>query len=408
LSYLGELRQNARPLAAASLGVGSSIPFLAYANSIFAPHLLDAFHWSRSQFALYGLVAVTTIIALPFIGRFADRLGVKPMATVGTLLMPFVFLGYSQMQGSFGYYLFLSVMKLTIGHMTSAIVYTRLIAQYFDRARGLAMTIVVSTPAVLGAISAPILNSSIEHFGWRFSYLGLGAFTLLCGLIALALIPPRASDPSADAHQAQQPGAPPSMRKDFAMVSRSRVFWIVVVGMYLCLLTTPLHSSQLNILLLDNGLSTSAGAWVLSLYAVSTVVGRLVCGVALDHFPTPIVTAVCMFPPAVGFLILATDFDAVTLVAFAMILVGFTVGAEHDLLSYLVARYFKLRIFSSTLAVLTCFAFLATATGSIAISVTLDKADTFAPYLYVVSGTVLLGCLLFLFLPRSSSFPKVG
>lgn len=408
LSYLGELRLNLRPLAAASLGVGSSIPFLAYANSVFAPHLIEAFHWSRAQFALYGLVAVATVVFLPFIGSFADRFGVRPVATTGTLLMPLVFIGYSQMEGSFAYFLFVSSMKLAIGHMTGTIVYTRLIAQYFERARGLAMTIVVCTPAVLGAASAPLLNWSIEGLGWRLTYLALGAFTLICGLVALALIPRDAAAGSSTAEADTQASTRPGIGEDFAIVSRNRVFRVLIVAMYLCLLATPLHSSQLNILLVDNGLSTATAAWVVSLYAISTIVGRLTCGLALDRFATPIVTTACMLPPALGYFVLATPFDAVTVVACAMVLVGFTVGAEHDLLSYLVARYFKLRIFSSTLSLVTGCGFLATATGSILVSMTLKWTDSFSAFLYLVSGTILVGSLLFLLLPGSEHEEKIG
>lgn len=413
MSYFGELRKNIRPLAAASLGLGSSLPFLAYANSIFAPHLVAAFGWSRSQFALYGLMAVASVIVLPFIGRFTDRFGVLPVATVGTLLMPLVFIGYSSMQGSFAVFMFLSAMKLSVGHMTSAIVYTRLIAQSFDRAQGLALTIVVCTPAALGAISAPLLNWCIETYGWRFAYLALGSFSLACGLIALALIPRNAKAGGTEGRASPVRDSSDeakrfSVREDLAIVSGSRVFWIIVVGLFLCMLAIPLHSSQLNIMLVDNGLSTATGAWVVSIYAVSTIIGRLVCGLALDRFATPIVTTVCMITPALGYLLLATDFDTVTIIAFAMVLIGFSVGAEHDLTSYLVARYFKLRIYSSTASLVLCSALIASATGAIAISLTLKIADTFAPFLYFVSGTVLVGSLLFLLLPKSRTIEKVG
>jgi hypothetical protein len=46
--------------------------------------------------------------------------------------------------------------------------------------------------------------------------------------------------------------------------------------------------------------------------------------------------------------------------------------------------------------------------GAGAISLTLKLADSFSPFLYVVSGTVLVGSLLFLLMPKSRDFEKIG
>jgi len=256
VSYLGELRINIRPLLAASLGVGTSLPFDAYTNSIFARDLVQEFHSPRAQFALYGLVAVATAVVLSFVGRLTDRFGVRPVALVGTLLMPFVFIGYSQMRGSFGVFLFLSALKLCFGHMTSAVVYTRLVAERFVRAQGLALTIINYTPAALGALAAPLLTWSIEGFGWRLSYLAVAAFSLGCGIIALMLIPPRSETAGERTSLLPEQSEGASVRRDFAIVARSSLFWIIIVGMFLCMIATPLQSSQLNIMLQDNGLAT--------------------------------------------------------------------------------------------------------------------------------------------------------
>ena len=96
-----------------------------------------------------------------------------------------------------------------------------------------------------------------------------------------------------------------------------------------------------------------------------------------------------MLPPAIGLFILGTDYDTVLAISFAMALFGFAVGAENDLISFLIARYFKLRIFSLTSSLLMCSGLLASSIGAIAISRTLATADTYAPYLYFVSGTTL-------------------
>jgi MFS family permease len=408
VTYLGELRTNGRPLLAASLGVGTSLPFDAYTNSIFARYLIQEFHWSRAQFALYGLVAVATVVVLPFVGRLTDRFGVRPVALVGTLLMPFVFIGYSQMQGSFGYFLFLSALKLCCGHMTSAVVYTRLVAENFQRAQGLALTIINCTPALLGAAAAPLLTWSIESIGWRVSYLAVASFSLACGIIALILIPPRGDAGRKTAELLAHESERSSIRQDLGIVARSGVFWIIMVGMFLCMLATPLQSSQLNIMLQDNGVATRTAAWIVSVYALTTIVGRIGCGLALDRFSTPIVTTICMIPPALGFFLLATPLNSVAIITFSMILMGIAIGAENDLISFLIARYFKLRIYSSTLSLLMGCVFLATATGSLTISASLRLTDSFSPFLYLLSGTVLVGSLLFLLLPRSRDFKKIG
>lgn len=403
--YLTELADNIRPLIAASLGSGTSLGLIAYTTSTFAPHLVKQFHWSRAQFALVGLAMLSTLVLLPFIGRLTDRLGVRRVATIGTLLLPLCFVGYSLQQGSFAFFLFLSASVLAIGSMTSAMVYNRLIAASFDKAQGLALTIVNCTPALLAAGIVPLLNWGILTYGWRVCYLVLGGFIFVCGVVALTQIPRETSEavrPS-EIEPAEKPA-----RQDFGIILKSGLFWLIFVAMFLCLLGTPLHSAQLNIMLLDNGLSTQEAARVVSIYALSTIVGRVACGLALDIFPTPYVTAASMVLPALGFFLLATSLDTVPVITFSMVLVGLFVGAENDVLSYLAARYFKLRIFSSTVSLLMLCSFLAGGVGAGAISLTLKLTDSFSPFLYIVSGTVLVGSLLFLLMPKARDFEKIG
>lgn len=107
-TYLGELRPNARPLAAASLGCGVGLILMSYASTIFGPYLVREFGWSRSQFALIGLAMVSTLVALPFIGRLTDRIGVRRAAIVGALGIPLCLLAYSLMNGNFFVYFLIS------------------------------------------------------------------------------------------------------------------------------------------------------------------------------------------------------------------------------------------------------------------------------------------------------------
>src|SRR5262249_21245781 len=162
--------------------------------------------------------------------------------------------------------------------------------------QGLALTIINCAPAVLAIAIVPLLNWSILHFGWRLSYLWLGALALVAGLVALMLIRP-GSGARASAVPLRQHAA----RQDYGTILHSKVFWVILVAMFLCMLQTPLHSSQINIMLLDQGVTTQTAANIVSVYALGTIVGRIGCGLALDRFPTPIVTSLSMILPALGF-----------------------------------------------------------------------------------------------------------
>ena len=405
-SYLGELRYHWKPLTAASLGLGTSLSLFAYTNSVFAPHLIEEFGWSRSQFALISLTMLTTLLVLPFAGRLTDKIGVRKVALVGTLLMPLGFAGYALQTGSFLFYAGVFTAVLAIGALTGSLVYSRLIAQNFQRAQGLALTVMNCAPAFVAIPLIPLLNVIIENYGWRAAYTGLGVFVLVCSLAAVWLTDPH--DPASEAAKDAAPVVPRSARGDYAVIVRSRVFWVIMVGMFLCLLQTQLHSSQMNLMIIEQGMTKQSAAYVASIYASGTIVGRILCGIALDHWSTRVVTFVSMSIPAFGFLLLATNYDSFAVISSAMFLVGVSVGAESDLICFLVARYFKLSIYGTTLGLVNCVTFLSSAVGGVAVSYTLAQYDSFTPYLWVLVGAIAIGSVLFMLLPREGRFEKIG
>ncbi|MGE3692960.1 MAG: MFS transporter [Novosphingobium sp.] len=405
-SYWGELAQHIKPLSAASLGVGTSLPLFAYTNSVFAPHLIEEFGWSRAQFALISLTMLTTLLVLPVIGRLTDRIGVRRVALIGTLLIPLCFAAYAMQTGSFMAYALVFTVTLAVASLTSTLVYSRLIAQEFSRAQGLALTVMNCAPAIIAIPAIPLLNWCIEHYGWRAAYAGLGTFVFFIGLVAVWLTDPHKPDAGAEP---STPGLASSRaREDYGLILKSPVFWVIVIAMFLCLLQTQLHSSQMNLMIIDQGMTRQGAAMIASVYALGTIVGRVLCGIALDHWSTRIVTAVSMGIPAIGFAMLGSNFDTVTVVTAAMFLVGVSVGAESDLICFLIARYFKLSIYGTTLGLVHCVSFLASASGGVAVSFTLSRYDSFTPFLWVLAGAITVGSLLFLLLPREGRYEKIG
>jgi MFS family permease len=391
--YFSELRENWRTLTAASLGVGGGLNLFAYAASVMAPHLVKEFGWTRSQFALVGLTMFTTLLILPFVGRLTDIFGVKRMATLGVVLTPASLFCFSLMQGPFYQYLVISTVALAVGSLTTPVVYTRLIVANFHRARGLALTIVTCSPALLGAIGVPLLSDFVDANGWRMGFRVIAVFILLLGCLSVLLIARGRRDEGIRS-SAPAAAAGSELQAVYRRILRIPAFWMIAIGMFLCTLQTPLHSSQMNLMLLDNHISTATAARMVSIYATSTIIGRIACGLALDKYPTHLVAALSLSLPAIGYALLASSFDGVPAIGFAMLLIGLSVGAEGDLTSFMVARYFGLEIYSTVMGLVFTAIFLASAVGALTLSLTLKATDSFSLFMGIVSVTILCGSLL--------------
>lgn len=349
-AYFGELLQNWRVLLAAGLGMAVGLQMFSYITSIFAPFLIKEFGWARSTFALIGFTMLVTLPTMPIAGRLADRFGAKRMAAIGVALLPLVIWSFSRIDGQFRTYFVCSAGVMAVGCLTSPVTYTRLIVEKFDKARGLALTIVMSAPALTGIFVPPFLTGFMADHGWRDAYQVLAAFVLVAGVIAILLIPKGCGD--APPRKVKAASAP--RERHFGEVLATPAFWAIFAGVLLTTLHTPLHGSQFVVLLNEQGLDGMAAARMVQVYSLGTLIGRIACGLALDHYSSRIVAALSMVLPAFGLSLLASPFDAAWAIGLAVFLVGVTVGAEGDLLSFLVGRYFRMEIFGTALGLCYC------------------------------------------------------
>lgn len=365
-------------------------------TSAIAPTLLEDTGWSKSDFALVGSMAIVTAFAFPFVGRLADILGVRFTALIGLVVMPLVYLAYSMMSGDLRVYVAIFFMQSVFAVTTTATVYTRLVVQHVKHARGLALAIAVSGPALSGAIGGPILNAYVEANGWRDAYQALAIFTAIAGVITFLLIPreqekgPRVVQPKRRA------------RDDYPQIFRSRTFWILLVVMLLCNLPMTILLVQLKLLLIDNGISGDGAAIMFTALSVGMLIGRFAAGIGLDRFKAHIVAFVTLGLPSLGLFVIASSWDAPLVLTAAVFFLGFAFGAEGDIVAFLVARHFKIDIYGSVMGLLTCAMSFSTAMGALLLSVVLAKTGGYELYLVIVGTAVLVGASLLLLLGRES------
>ncbi|TCM20493.1 putative MFS family arabinose efflux permease [Novosphingobium sp. PhB165] len=397
MTYLGELRRNWRPLLAATIGMGSGMSLVGVITSTIAPSLVADVGWSKADFAMVGSLALIMSFVFPFIGRLTDLFGVRRTALIGQVVLPLVYLAYSLMDGRLGVYMVIFAVQSVICVTTTSTVYTRLPVQYVKNARGLALAIVASGPALAGIVIAPLLNDYVELHGWRAAYQAVAIFTAIAGLATFLLIP-ASSAPAKSGTAAPKRRA----REDYPAIFRMPAFWILLGAMLLCNLPQTIILVQLKLLLLANGVTGEGAGIMLSTVSVGMLAGRFVTGVALDRFPPYFVSFVSLALPSLGLFIIASSFDAPAVLTAAVFCLGFAFGAEGDIVAFLVARHFGVEIYSSTLGLLTAAMSFSTAAGAALLSYTLARTGGYETFLVIVGCAVLAGAAMILLLGRAA------
>lgn len=398
-TYLGELRDNWRPLLAATFGMGTGYAALAlYTPSVIAPHLIAEFGWSKSAFAALGSISLAVALCIPFAGRLADVIGVKLTALIGMITLPLSFVAYSLMTGPMwqyvAIYLFQSIFCIT---MTST-VYSRVAVQYIEKARGLALAIVAIGPTITGVAAGPVLNAYIENNGWRATYHLLTVFSVVCAVITFFLLPP-------ERRAGEAPPPRRRAREDYPEILRSRLFWILVASMLLCNLSQVLALSQLKLLLMDNGISGTKVGALLSAFPLGVLAGRFISGGALDRFPAHWVGMLSMGLPSIGLILLASSMDSYGVLMASVVMLGFSYGAEGDIIAYIIAGRFGVGLYGSIMGLMSMAISISASAGALLLSFLLSQTGNFNLFLLICAGGAIVGSLMLLLVrqPREIS-----
>jgi MFS family permease len=134
----------------------------------------------------YALTMIGFMIGGITVGRFADRFGILPPFAGGTILMG---LGYILTAFAPTLTAFAVVSGLTIG-LGSAASFAPLVADaslWFDRHRGLAISLATIGSSLSGVVWPPIIQHFIAQVGWRHTHIGIGIFCMAT-MLPLALV----------------------------------------------------------------------------------------------------------------------------------------------------------------------------------------------------------------------------
>ena len=372
---------------------------------LFIKPLGAAYGWSRASVALaVSIGALALGASTPVAGRLIDRFGVKRIL-VTSLLAYGALLAVTPwcvrtggLWGLYGAYVFIGA--LSAGSNTIA--YARLLTGWFDRARGLALGIGMSGIPVGMALTPPLAEYLIERAGWPRAFLGLAALPLLVG-VPVALLALREAPAEARVAAARESASGPGLSRREAM--RGRSFWILMVTFLL--LAAAMNGIELHIvpLLTDRGFAPMVAALSLSLLNIVAIGARVGAGYLFDRTFAPRVSAFLFALPLVAMLLLLGPHAQVTAYA-AAVLLGFGIGAESDLLGYLIGRYFGLRCYGEMFGWIFGAFMAGTAAGPYLFGLGFDAHGNYGLPLSCAAVALAAVCLLLFSMPPYTRFDQ--
>ena len=389
-----EFRAHGRQLLGAAIGIGCGIGFYTPVSSLFLHALETQFHWTKSQSALSFIALPATAAVLPAVGWLVDRTGVRRVAFISSLLYASSLLGLSFMTGRLSQFYLTVLAVVALGAGTGPIAYTRVVAAYFHKSRGFALAVSLLGTALVGAALPPLVGHIISSAGWRAGYQTLAIVALVGGGLAAYLVGGgvlhRGGNELAQTRGATLPEA-----------LRTATFWLLGAALLFITSASLGFTSQLQSIGIERALSPALSAWLISTLSVSIVVSRLVIGRALDVMDPRIASAGTLTLASVGaLLVAAAPVGGAGWVFSGVALLGCSIGAELDVMSFFCARYFGMRAFSTVYGALSVFFYVGIATGSLGYGLAHDRTGAYSVALAISAGLLAISAALMLLLPR--------
>lgn len=379
-------------VCAVGIGVGvSSLPF--YTQGLFIEAWIADFGWTRAQASL-GILGSTLALAavLPFIGSIVDRYGLVTPVMISLLGLSLAYVLLGMFVQSIATFVILAMLQAILGSASSPLAYTRAINAVFNKQRGLALGVALSGAGVAATFGPTLISNAIDAFGWRGAYYAMALFTLVVGAVII-LVLSRLNGAKTAVNIDME-----AANRDFLVAKASRTYWTIMAAIFF--LSLGLGGLMIHFvpILLDVGFATNAAVKIAGVIGIAVVLGRLLVGFAVDRIFAPRVAIAILLACISGVLALALLGSVVAVPA--AFVIGFSVGAEVDLIGYLVARYFGMHAYGQIYGRQYSTFLIATGLSPVILGAVRDATGTYTASLFTAAAFMVISAALFAKLPK--------
>lgn len=337
-----------------------------YGHGVLLDPIREQYGWTKGTVSLaVTLYFLTAGIVGLVMGRAVDKYGSKPMLVIGSIVMGLALLLLDRVSAMWQFYAVYILMAVGWCGISLMPVNT-LIANWFVRKRGQAMSITMTGLSVGGILLVPFSTFLIVRWGLAVTLpvLGLLLWIIIIPLAAFA-VKQRPADigqfPDGIPFDAEQEnGSSGSLSYASQMREWTRLeamstmaFWAVVVAFFLAM-TGQVAYLVHQISFLGRTLGLAGAATAVSVTAIASIVGRLLLGSFVDRMDKKGVIMVLFLIQAVAVLALAYS-EHIVVLYLCTFAFGLTMGSILMMQSLIIGECFGMVSFATVSGVVGFF-----------------------------------------------------
>lgn len=357
------------------------------------------FGWLRSDVSFaFSLVAYMIVAVSPIQGMLVDRYGPRRVVLTSIPLFALSLAAlYLTPNNIYVFYLLWALVPIA-GLGLWPLGYLQAVAPWFDRKLGLALGCANAGIGV-GSTFLPMLviGPLIAAYSWRHALLGLAVLVLFVAwpVVAYCLREPTPLDNAVK----KLASASRSFGLSFQQATREPTFWVLNLGFFLLGITATSLVTQQVPLLRDAGWSVEETTRLQTTFGFGLLFARIAVGFIIDHVFAPRVMTAVSLGGAVACILYAVNPN---LGYVSALLVGLMLGAEFDVLAFLIKRYYGNAAYGRVYGVVFGVFYLGSAVGIWGLPKLREmSADlSYDNGLYAAAAILTAAAILMLFMPK--------
>lgn len=387
----------------------SPLPY--YSLGVLAPELINEFGWDRAE-VTFGFFCMTigVFIGAPVAGYFTDRYGPRKVVLPSTIILGLTMMAFVFMDGSLWTFYLIFTLMATLSVGTLPITWTKAINNSFDKTRGIALGVALTGTGIYGFFAPTYVQWLIDGWGWKAAYIGVGALPIVFAFpLAFFLFSDKSVDKKEIVTNSNTAKSVETYGMTMAEIVRNYRFYIFLVSFFVLGAAISGILANSVLILLDKGYTPQAATSLLTgvgITGLSVLFGRALGGYLLDRFWPPGVAFVFMIVPVIACYLLMQENSSMLMNSIALAITGLAAGVEYDMMAFLTSRYFGMRSYGRTYAIVYALYGVGAGASPFVYNKVQIATGSYDLILTIAGIGFVFGAVILLFLGQQPTFDK--